>query len=245
MRVKEKSKFKFFLKKIIKFILPPILIPENINEIYCYFKRSEDKIKYENSFYKRHAFVNKSLSKFNNPNYLEIGVASNDLFDSIPLKLSNKFGVDPEIGGNFRMTSDEFFLKHPNIKFHTIFIDGLHHYEQIQKDIINSIKHLNKNGIIFFHDVLPRNNFEEFVPRKQLVWTGDVWKVGVELMNSPNCKFKIVNIDMGIGILKILDNFKYIKMPELKNKRYDDFLKYFAKFDIINSEQALLFIEFD
>jgi len=245
MREKEKSKFKFFLKKIIKFILPPILTPENINEIYCYFKRSEDKIKYEKSFYKRHAFVNKSLSKFDNPNYLEIGVATNDLFNSIPLKLSNKFGVDPKKGGNFRMTSDEFFLRNPNIKFDTVFIDGLHHYEQVQKDMINSIKHLNKNGIIFFHDVLPRNNFEEFVPQKQSVWTGDVWKVGVELMNSPNCKFKIVNIDMGIGILKILDNFKYIKMPELKNKRYDDFLKYYPKFDIINSEQALDFIEFD
>jgi hypothetical protein len=72
------SKFRFFLRQIIKFFLPPILIPKNINEIYSYFKRGEDKIKYENSFYKRHAFVNKSLRKFNNPSYLEIGVQSND-----------------------------------------------------------------------------------------------------------------------------------------------------------------------
>jgi hypothetical protein len=153
--------------------------------------------------------------------------------------------VDPKTGGNFRMTSDKFFLEYPKIKFDTVFIDGLHHYEQVQKDAINSIKHLNKNGIILFHDMLPRNSFEEFVPRKQSKWTGDVWKVAVELMNNPNCIFKIVNIDMGIGILKILDNFKYIKMPELKNKRYSDFLKYYSKFDIINSEQALDFIEFD
>jgi hypothetical protein len=239
------SKFRFFLRQIIKFFLPPILIPKNINEIYSYFKRGEDKIKYENSFYTRHAFVNKSLRNFNNPSYLEIGVQSNDLFNSIPLKLSNKYGVDPETGGNFRMTSDKFFSEYTNIKFHTIFIDGLHHYEQVQKDAINSIKHLNKNGIIFFHDMLPRNEFEEYVPRKQSSWTGDVWKVAVELMNSPNCIFKIANIDMGIGILKILDNFQYIKMPELKDKRYDDFLKYYPKFDIINSEQALDFIEFD
>lgn len=239
------SSFKFFIKKIIKFILPPILLPRNIVEIYNYFSRGKDKIKYLNSFYKRHAFVNASLRKFSNPNYLEIGVESNDLFNSIPLKLSNKYGVDPEIGGNFRMTSDEFFLKNPNIKFDTIFIDGLHHYEQVQKDTMNSIKHLNKNGIILFHDMLPRNKFEEFVPRKQSVWTGDVWKVAVELISSPNCKFKIVNIDMGIGILKILDNFRYNKIPELKNKRYDDFLKYYPKFDIITPEQALDFIEAD
>jgi len=239
------SQFKISLRQIIEFILPPFLNPININEIYCYIKRGEDKIKYENSFYKRHAFVNKSLRKFDNPNYLEIGVASNDLFNSIPLKSSNKYGVDPRDGGNFRMTSDKFFLEYPNIKFHTIFIDGLHIYEQVQKDAINSIEHLDKNGIIFFHDMLPKNKLEEFVPRKQIAWTGDVWKVAVELMNSPNCKFKIVNIDAGIGILKILDNFKYTKMPELKNKRYDDFLKYYPKFDIINSEQALDFIEFD
>lgn len=239
------SKFKFFLRQVIKFILPPIFLPRNIVEIYSYCARGQDKIKYENSFYTRHAFINKCLRKFDNPTYLEIGVASNELFNSIPLKLSNKFGVDPEIGGNFRMTSDKFFLEYPNIKFDTIFIDGLHHYEQVQKDTINSIKALNKNGIIIFHDMLPRNKFEEFVPRKQSVWTGDVWKVAVELMNSPNCIFKIANIDMGIGILKILDNFQYIKMPELKNKRYDDFLKYYPKFDIINSEQALDFIEFD
>lgn len=106
-----KSSFKFFLKKVIKFILPPILLPRNIVEIYNYFSRGKDKIKYENSFYKRHAFVNASLRKFSNPNYLEIGVESNDLFNSIPLKLSNKYGVDPQIGGNFRMTSDEFFFK--------------------------------------------------------------------------------------------------------------------------------------
>jgi len=154
------NKFRFFVRQIIRFFLPPILIPKNINKIYNYFKKGEDKIKYENSFYKRHAFVNKSLRKFDNPNYLEIGVASNDLFNSIPLKLSNKYGVDPEIGGNFRMTSDKFFLKYPNIKFHTIFIDGLHYYEQVQKDAINSIKSLYKNGTIFFHDMLPKNKFE-------------------------------------------------------------------------------------
>jgi len=245
MRGKE-NKFRFFLRQIVRFFLPPILIPKNIIEIYNYFRKDEDKIKYENSFYKRHAFVNKSLRKFDNPNYLEIGVAKkNDLFNSIPLKLSNKYGVDPETGGNFRMTSDKFFLEYPNIKFHTIFIDGLHCYEQVQKDAINSIKCLYKNGTIFFHDMLPKNKFEELPKRQSSPWTGDVWKVAVELMNSPNCKFKIVNIDMGVGILKILDNFKYIKMPELKNKRYDTFLKYYPKFDIINSEQALDFIEFD
>ena len=95
------------------------------------------------------------------------------------------------------------------------------------------------------HDCTPVNWESEHVPRFTEGWSGDVWKVAVELMNSSNCKFKIVNIDMGIGILKIFENFKYTKMPQLMNERYDAFLKYYPKFDIINSEQALDFIEFD
>ena len=160
-------------------------------------------------------------------------------FNSIPLKLKNKFGVDPESGGNYRLTSDDFFEKYKHIKFDVIFIDGLHHYLQCQRDAINSINSLNKNGVIFFHDMLPKNSFEEFVPRKQAAWTGDVWKVAVELNNSNNCEFKIINVDYGIGILKINDGFQYKKMPELLKLRYKDFLKYYKNFNLITSEEAL------
>ena len=56
----------------------------------------------------------------------------------------------------FLGTSDEFFNQN-NEKFDVIFIDGLHHYDQCQADAINSLKCLNKNGFIFFHDFIPRN----------------------------------------------------------------------------------------
>ena len=46
------------------------------------------------------------------------------------------------------MTSDEFFEKYPEEKFDVIFIDGLHHYDQCQKDTINALKKLNESGII-------------------------------------------------------------------------------------------------
>ena len=81
------------------------------------------------------------------------------------------------------------------MKFDVIFIDGLHIYEQCQKDCINSMQQLSENGIIFFHDFLPRSFFEK-VPRKQSTWSGDVWKVAVELANSINVEFKIINIDL-------------------------------------------------
>ena len=64
---------------------------------------------------------------------------------------------------------------------------------------------LNTGGIIFFHDMLPKSYFEECVPRKQGDWKGNVWKVAVELCNSKNVDFKIINIDSGIGVLKLQD----------------------------------------
>ena len=53
------------------------------------------------------------------------------------------------------MTSDEFF-ENNEIYFDCIFIDALHIYEQVRKDILNSVKFLNTHGIIIIHDCLPK-----------------------------------------------------------------------------------------
>ena len=45
------------------------------------------------------------------------------------------------------MTSDEYFKKFKD-KFDLIFIDGLHHYNQVEKDIYNSLEILNDKRII-------------------------------------------------------------------------------------------------
>ena len=118
----------------------------------------------------------------------------------------------------------------------------MHEYEQCQKDCLNSIRQLNDDGIILFHDFLPRSIYEENIPRKQSSWTGDVWKVAVELANSKNAQFKIINIDMGIGVLKIKNNFKYERMNELKNKSFKEYLNYKDKLPIISSQEGITFI---
>ena len=43
--------------------------------------------------------------------YLEIGTYQNETFNTIPLPLKNKFGVDPVSGGNIKLSSDAFFKK--------------------------------------------------------------------------------------------------------------------------------------
>ena len=182
--------------------------------------------------------VRKVLDKKKDCKYLEIGCDDNFVFNSIILPDENKIGVDPRQGGNHRMTSDEFFSQNKK-NFDIIFIDGLHHYEQCQKDVINSLKFLNLNGYIFIHDLLPLNWKMELVPRIQGHWNGDVWKVGYELSLLKNLEFKIANIDSGIGYLKKTSDVKYIKLPELLNKRFKDYLNIYNELPLINPIDAL------
>ena len=182
--------------------------------------------------------VRKILNEKKDCKYLEIGCDDNFVFNSIILPNENKIGVDPRQGGNHRMTSDEFFSQNKK-NFDVIFIDGLHHYEQCQKDVINSLKFLNLNGYIFIHDLLPLNWKMELVPRIQGHWNGDVWKVGYELSLLKNLEFKIANIDSGIGYLKKTSDIKYIKLPDLLNKRFKDYLNIYNKLPLINPIDAL------
>ncbi len=230
--------------KYLLLLIPPLFYLSNLkkikNFIFNFYKKNHIEIKKSN--YKRHAFVNKAINKFDNCKYLEIGTLKNDLFNSIPLPMHSKFGVDPVSGGNYRMTSDLFFEKYKNLKFDVIFIDGLHEYKACQNDILNSIKVITENGIIFIDDVLPKNELEQKVPRAQSYWLGDVWKVAVELNNSINIDFKIIDVDSGIGVIKLKKNFVYNKMPDLTYATYDNFLLHYEKFNIIDSEEALEFI---
>ena len=203
----------------------------------------------KNAKYNHLSYIIKSLSKFNlnTCKYLEIGVAKGNVFNIVPLPSMNKYGVDPNpnMAGNYRMTSDEFFQQN-KAKFDVIFIDGLHSYEQCQRDCINSLKVINENGIIILHDFIPSDYIDEYVPRKTYnwSWTGDVWKVAVELSKSKNMKFCISNCDKGTGIVKPMKNYEYIKIPELKNLRFKDFYETFYKsLPIVDSEKAMKFID--
>jgi hypothetical protein len=227
---------------LISLFTPPIF--KKLYQSYLPVKSIKNHFEYENNFFNRIAFINRGISNFNinSCKYLEIGVCTNEVFNSIPLSLKNKIGVDPVMGGTHRMTSDDFF-KNNSQKFDIIFIDGLHTYEQCQKDCLNSLNALKENGIIFFHDMLPRNYMEENVPPKQKTWSGDVWKVAVEINNSSNMEFKIANIDRGIGILKPKNGFEYKKNSNLSLMRFEDFVeKFYKELPIVNSDEAFEFI---
>lgn len=54
----------------------------------------------------------------------------------------------------FKMSSDKFFeiMKGSSPKFDFIYIDGSHQYDQVKKDVQNSLVHLKSGGLLAGHD---------------------------------------------------------------------------------------------
>ena len=146
----------------------------------------------------RKFIVQDIINKKKYNSYLEIGCFDDELFNAIKIKY--KVGVDPVTGGTVRLTSDQFFNKNKET-FDCIFIDGLHIYKQVKKDIQNSLKFLNKDGIILLHDCLPNNFYEQATPRCQFTWNGDVWKAIVECRTNKDLDVYTCYADFGIGVI--------------------------------------------
>ena len=230
------------LKKYYKKV-PEQKIHKELKEKYENFSDIIIHIDWDKILFNRVSFITTATQKFSKCRYLEIGCDNNICFKSIPVV--GKIGVDPDRGGTIKDTSDNFF-KNNNNKFDVIFIDGLHLYEQCRRDVINSIKVLDKNGYIFLHDMTPRNWAEENVPRlKNTLWTGDIWKVAIELSKTKGIDFFVINADMGVGVLKKKeDNVVYHNEFEiLKDLKFKDFLNLNECINYISPEEGIELIK--
>lgn len=137
--------------------------------------------------------------------YLEIGVNTRAQpgWNFGYTKIALKHGVDPAVDTTFRMTSDEFFEKHVCMKYDIIFIDGLHIFEQVYRDIINSLEWLSENGTIVVHDCNPVEEITQRRERASNVWHGDVWKAILKLrVENPEVSIYTVDTDEGCSIIK-------------------------------------------
>jgi len=179
------------------------------------------------------------VNKYDYSTYLEIGCDKDQSFSKI--KISHKVGVDPISGGTIRKTSDEFFKSNKE-KFDIIFIDGLHHYEQVIVDINNALSVLNDNGHILVHDCLPRTIAHQAIPRYRGSWNGDVWKSIVELRTKKYLDVFTCEIDFGVGIIqkKINSNLLELKIDNFKNLKFKDYYHRNKEFmNVISYSEAL------
>ena len=161
--------------------------------------------------------------------YLEIGCDDDYSFSQI--EVEKKIGVDPYSGGNYKGTSDEFFLRNSEC-FDCIFIDGLHEYDQVYKDIINSLKFLNEGGIILLHDCLPPSIHQQAVPRYKRTWNGDVWKAIVNIRTNANYDTVTCYIDHGVSIIRKQKNVDRLNLNinNFKNLKFKDFYYNYKKY---------------
>lgn len=145
--------------------------------------------------------INQLITDNNYQSYLEIGVYDKINFNAV--KCRNKTGVDPEpkVRASHVMTSDDFFASNKK-KFDIIFIDGLHHAEQVRRDIENGLKYLSPNGSIVVHDCNPTTEEMQHVPRIQGEWTGDVWKAWCKLRSRTDLKMFVYDCDYGVGVIQ-------------------------------------------
>ena len=161
------------------------------------------------------------IKKNNYKNYLEIGCDKNQLFSKV--NIDNKIGVDPVSGGNVRKTSD-YFLKENKSNFDIVFIDGLHTYEQVKKDILNSVNCLLDEGIILVHDCMPDSLGKQAVPRYKMQWNGDVWKAIVDLRQREDLEIFTCEMDQGIGVIKREKNSSILEIKKSpRNLKFKDY----------------------
>ena len=130
-----------------------------------------------------------------------------------------------------------FFLQN-KLKFDCVFIDGLHIYDQVKRDIVNSSKFLNDNGFILVHDCLPRSISSQAVPRYKLTWNGDVWKAIVDLRRDTNLEIFTCLADEGISIIQKKKNSNILKIDKkISEIKFKDFY--------YNHQEYMRIISFD
>ena len=204
---------------------------------YIFGEKFYKKLDFEwHKYPSRDQIIQEIINRKKYKSYLEIGCDQDQVFSKI--KIEKKIGVDPVSGGTIRDTSDNFFKKN-DIKFDIIFIDGLHEYNQVKKDINNSLFFLNNNGVIFLHDCMPRGFIYQAVPRASGAWNGDVWKNIVETRTMQEVDTYVVFADHGLGMIlkRPNKNFLNINIKNFKNLKFKDYYYNYQNYlNVISSD---------
>lgn len=132
--------------------------------------------------------------------YLEVGTATGASLTSVlcdTISVDPQFALGPGATGRrtrtffFQMPSDTFFATQSvtgllGRPVDVAFLDGLHRFEFLLRDLINTEAVCHPRSLIVLHDCLPLNTrmalrqFKQGDPERETnidFWTGDVWKL--------------------------------------------------------------------
>ena len=150
------------------------------------------------------------LKKFRT--YLEVGIFNPEgNFDEIGCP--RKIGVDIAVSrppNVLKVSSDEFFalvrkgdslFLPPAGCWDCIFIDGDHRAEQARKDLHNALDFLALGGVILMHDCLPASVSAATPEYHPGGWSGEVYKVFLEVRAREDLSSFCINTDNGVGVV--------------------------------------------
>lgn len=140
--------------------------------------------------------------------YLEIGVR-NPGGNFARVRVAEKTGVDPAAtrgAVDFAVTSDDFFAgldaADADRLFDLVFVDGLHVDEQVERDIVNGLRHLSDSGAVVVHDCNPTTRDAQTTAPSRALWLGTVWKAWAKLRSTrPDLAMAVVDVDLGCGVI--------------------------------------------
>jgi hypothetical protein len=159
------------------------------------------------------------------------------------------------------MESDTFFAKEEarlvGCGVDVAFIDGLHTFSQSLKDVENTLKYLNNNGVIILHDCNPLSEAAA-ISAKSIsevqkmnppdftgVWNGDVWKTIAYLRAiRKDLRIFVLDCDSGLGILtkEAPESMLNYSAEKIRNLSYHDLSK--DRQSILNLKNVTYFKEF-
>ena len=150
----------------------------------------------------RHDVLNAFISSRGYSSFLEIGTDTGVSLHAV--KADHITSVDPDQAtpATHHATSDAFFAACTDM-FDIIFIDGLHEHNQVYRDILNALHHLNPRGVIVMHDCLPTSESMQINTDHYPggLWTGDVWKAFVKARSELPYLMYTIDTDFGCGII--------------------------------------------
>lgn len=103
----------------------------------------------------------------------------------------------------YTMSTDDFFKdlkeKGINLNLEMAFIDACHTFEATYRDFLNVREHLVNDGIIFMHDMYPKD-----LESSQPELSGDCYKTAEKIRLEHNHEFEIftVPVEPGLSILR-------------------------------------------
>lgn len=197
--------------------------------------------------------LNYLIFRHNYKTYLEIGL-DNPAATYVDIMAENKESCDPYINVEitpiiskyltYHMKSDDMFANmEPDKKYDLIFVDGLHDGKQVVRDVINSIKHINNNGLVVVHDCLPKKDywteqvFNKDNPKRHLgngvfdgTWCGTTW-TALPVLKKIGVKFETLDVEYGLGVFRCQD---------VSNIEYNDDMFFDTKYEDVFSNADTL-----